>query len=191
MAELARLPGIGPKTAQRLAFHMLKLPKERRSALAHAIEDLEAGVTKCSVCFNLSEKPMCSVCDDPSRNKKLICVVESPSDVIAIERTGTYSGVYHVLHGVISPLEGVGPDDINIGKLIDRVLSFEDSESVEVIVATNSDMEGEATASYISQILTPKGIKVTRPAHGIPVGSDLEYADEVTLARAIAARHVI
>lgn len=183
--ELSRLPGIGGKTAQRLAFHIIDMPKDRVMDLTRAILKARDGIQYCSVCFNLTDSDPCAVCSSHSRDQSLICVVKDSRDVIAMEKMQDYKGVYHVLHGSISPMEGIGPDDIRIKELIQRV---GDDKVKEVIMATNPDVEGEATAVYISRLLKPMGIKVTRIAHGIPVGGDLEYADEVTLSKALEGR---
>ena len=183
--EFEKLPGIGHKTAQRLAFHVLNLPQEKSEGLANAIKDAKLKTRYCSVCHNLTEADPCSICSNTNRNKSIICVVEDPRDVVAMERIREFKGVYHVLHGVISPMEGIGPEDIKIRELLKRI---RDNEILEVILATNPDVEGEATAMYISKLLKPVGIKTTRIAHGIPVGGDLEYADEVTLAKALEGR---
>ena len=183
--ELSRLPGVGPKTAQRLAFHLLRSDRQRVESLAQAMVDLKARIGYCGRCFNIAEGPLCAICISPRRETSVICVVESPLDLLAVERTGEYSGTYHLLHGVISPLDGVGPADIHVPELIERVRR---EGVLEVIVATNADIEGEATAVYIQRALAPLDVRVSRPAHGLPVGGDLEYADELTLARAIAGR---
>ena len=183
--ELSRLPGIGGKTAQRLAFHIIDMPKDRVMDLTRAILKARDGIQYCSVCFNLTDSDPCAVCSSHSRDQSLICVVKDSRDVIAMEKMQDYKGVYHVLHGSISPMEGIGPDDIRIKELIQRV---GDDKVKEVIMATNPEVEGEATAVYISRLLKPMGIKVTRIAHGIPVGGDLEYADEVTLSKALEGR---
>ena len=185
MGELSRLPGVGPKTAQRLAFHVLRADSHRAAALAQALLEVKARIGYCSRCFNIAEGPLCAVCDSGRRDEAQICVVESALDVLAIERTAEYRGLYHVLHGVISPIDGVGPDDIHVPELVDRARG---GEVQEVIIATNADIEGEATAVYLHRVLEPLGIRVTRPAHGLPVGGDLEYADELTLARAMTGR---
>ena len=182
--QFERLPSIGRKTAQRLALYVLNRPKEEAEAFAKAILDAHEQIHRCSVCCNLTDTEVCSVCANESRDHSTICVVEDARDVIAIERTREYSGVYHVLHGVISPMDGIGPDQIHIKELISRM----SGEVSEVIMATNPTVEGEATAMYISRLLKPMGIKCTRLAYGIPVGGDLEYADDVTLTRAIDGR---
>ena len=183
--ELSRLPGIGPKTAQRLAFHLLRVDRVRAEALAAAIEDVKARIGYCERCYNIAEGPLCAICSSQRRDRSVLCVVESPFDVLAIERTSEYSGLYFVLHGVISPIDGVGPEQIHVPQLLERV---REEGIAEVIVATDADIEGEATALYLQRALSPLGAKVTRPAHGLPVGGDLEYADELTLARAMAGR---
>lgn len=186
--QFARLPGIGGKTAQRLAFHVLGLPLADAQAFADAILEAKKTVRTCPVCQNLTDQEICPICDDESRDHGLICVVAEPKDVIAMERSREFQGVYHVLHGVISPLNHVTQDDIRIRELLQRVASGEVSE---VIMATNPDTEGEATAMYISRLLRPMEVKVTRLAYGVPVGSQLEYADEVTLSRALEGRQEI
>jgi recombination protein RecR len=183
--ELSRLPGIGPKTAQRLAFHLLRVDRQRADSLAQAIEDVKARIGYCSRCYNIAEGSLCWICSSPRRDASLLCVVESAFDVLAVERTSEYSGLYFVLHGVISPIDGIGPEQIHVQQLLDRVRS---EGIAEVIVATDADIEGEATAVYLQRALSPLGARVTRPAHGLPVGGDLEYADELTLARAMAGR---
>ena len=186
--QFARLPGIGGKTAQRLAFYMLSLPQEEAEAFANAILDAKRTVRLCPVCQNLTDQDLCDICADPQRDQSKICVVAEPKDVLAMERAREYTGVYHVLHGVISPLNHVGPDDIRIRELLTRV---GEGNVEEIIMATNPDTEGEATAMYISRLLRPMGVRVTRLAYGIPVGSQLEYADEVTLLRALEGRREI
>ena len=183
--ELSRLPGIGPKTAQRLAFHLLRVDRVRADALAQAIDDVKARIGYCERCYNIAEGRFCTICESPRRDGSVLCVVESAFDVLAIERTSEFNGLYFVLHGVISPIDGVGPDDLHVPGLLERVRA----EGVEeVIIATDADIEGEATAVYLQRALAPLGARVTRPAHGLPVGGDLEYADELTLARAMAGR---
>ena len=186
--QFARLPGIGGKTAQRLAFHVLSLPKEDAENFAQAILDARENVHTCKICQNLTDREVCPICDDLQRDQSLICVVAEPRDVIAMERSREFQGVYHVLHGVISPLNHVGPDHLRIRELLDRVAS---GTVREVIMATNPDTEGEATAMYLSRLLRPLEVKVTRLAYGIPVGSQLEYADEITLLRALEGRREI
>ena len=183
--QFARLPGIGSKTAQRLAFQVLSMPQEQAQEFADAILDAKRSIHTCPVCQNLTDEEMCRICADETRDQSTICVVAEPRDVIAMERSREYTGVYHVLHGVISPLNHVGPDDIRIRELLARL---QDGSVQEVIMATNPDTEGEATAMYLSRLLRPIGVKVTRLAYGIPVGSQLEYADEVTLLRALEGR---
>ena len=183
--KFASLPGIGRKSAQRLAFHVLALPDAEAKAFADAITEAKANVRCCSVCQNLTEGEICSICASDRRDKSTICVVSEPRDVLSIERGREYNGTYHVLHGVLSPMSHVGPDDIRIKELVSRL----STENVtEVILATNPDIEGEATATYIARLLKPLGVRVTRIAHGVPVGSDLEYADEVTLSKALEGR---
>ena len=183
--QFARLPGIGGKSAQRLAFHVLGLPVEEAQEFAEAILDAKRSVTCCPVCQNFTAGGLCPICSSPKRDGSTICVVADPRDVVAIERSREYNGHYHVLHGVISPMNHVGPDDLSIKSLLERVAK---GEIKEIIMATNPTVEGEATAMYISRLIKPMGIKVTRLAYGIPVGGDLEYADEVTLSRAIEGR---
>ncbi len=183
--EFEKLPGIGHKTAQRLAFHVLNLSAEKAAGLANAIRDAKQKTRYCSICSNLTENDPCAICSGTGRDATVFCVVEDPRDVVAMERTREFKGLYHVLHGVISPMEGIGPDDIKIKELLSRL---KDGNIREVILATNPDVEGEATAMYISKLLKPLGIKATRIAYGIPVGGDLEYADEVTLAKALEGR---
>ena len=183
--ELSRLPGIGGKTAQRLAFHILSMDEKSAMELANAISDAKKSMTYCSVCGNLTDTDPCAICSDDSRDKSTICVVESPKDVVAMDKIREYRGYYHVLHGAISPMDGIGPDDINLRSLIVRL---QDEAVKELIIATNPNIEGEATAMYIARLIKPSGIKVTRIAHGIPVGGDLEYADEVTLLKAVEGR---
>ncbi len=186
--QFARLPGIGGKTAQRLAFHVLSLPEKEAQAFADAILDAKRTVHTCPVCQNLTDQDICPICDDPMRDHGLLCVVAEPKDVIAMERSREFNGLYHVLHGVISPLNHVTQDDIRIRELLQRVAT---GEVREVIMATNPDTEGEATAMYISRLLRPMEVKVTRLAYGISVGSQLEYTDEVTLSRALEGRQEI
>lgn len=186
--EFEKLPGIGHKTAQRLAFHVLNLPIEKVEIFANAIRDAKLKIKYCSVCNNLTDVDPCSICGGANREPSYICVVQEPRDVIALERTREFKGLYHVLHGAISPMEGIGPEDIKIKELLVRI---RDGNIKEVVVATNPNIEGEATAMYISKLLKPLGVKTTRIAHGIPVGGDLEYADEVTLAKALEGRREI
>lgn len=183
--QFERLPGIGYKSAQRLAYYVLGLSEDEVKQLSDSILEAHDKIHTCKVCCNLTDQDLCSICRNESRDHSTICVVENPRDVVAMERTRDYSGSYHVLHGVISPLNGVGPDQLRIKELLDRVHS---GEVREVIMATNPTVEGEATAMYVSRLLKPLGVKVTRLAYGIPVGGDLEYADEVTLSRALEGR---
>ena len=187
--ELSKLPGIGGKTAQRLAFHILALEESEATALANSIVNAKRSLHYCSVCGNLTDTDPCEICSDESRDRTKVCVVETPQDVIAMERIREFKGLYHVLHGAISPGEGIGPNDINLKSLITRLQQHDEID--EIIVATNPNIEGEATAMYIARLLKPSGIKVTRIAHGIPVGGDLEYADEVTLLKAMEGRREI
>ena len=186
--QLERLPGIGKKTAQRLAYSILEQPPERAKKFAEALINAREKIHFCKCCQALTDLELCQICDDPARDKSVICVVEEPRDVMAFERTREYHGVYHVLHGVISPLDGIGPEQLRIKELMARLAS---GEVNEIIMATNPTVEGEATASYISRMVKPMGVKVTRLAYGIPVGGDLEYADEFTLARALEGRNEI
>ncbi len=183
--ELGRLPGIGPKSAQRIAFYLLKLPAEDAARLSRAIEEAKAKVTFCTRCFNVSEGSECGICSDPRRDTTVICVVEEPRDIVAVEKTGEFKGRYHVLQGAISPIEGIGPEQLRVKELLTRL---EPEGVTEVILATNPNIEGEATAMYLARLLKPLGFRVTRIASGLPVGGDLEYADEVTLGRALEGR---
>ena len=183
--ELGRLPGIGPKSAQRIAFHLLKVPPEDALRLAAAITDAKERVTFCEVCFNFAEGPRCEICGDERRDAHLVCVVEEPRDIVAVERTGEFRGRYHVLGGAINPMEGVGPDQLRVRELLDRL---EPEGVTEAILCTNPNLEGEATAMYLARLLRPLGVTVTRIASGLPVGGDLEYADELTLGRALEGR---
>jgi len=183
--ELGRLPGIGPKSAQRIAFHLLKVETADAERLARAIHEVKAKVHFCKICWNVAEGELCRICRDSRRDSSVTCVVEEPKDLVAIEKTQEFRGRYHVLGGAISPIEGVGPDDLRIRELLHRI----EPEGIrEVILATNPNIEGEATAMYLARLLSPLGVRVTRPASGLPVGGDLEYADEVTLGRAFAGR---
>jgi recombination protein RecR len=183
--ELGRLPGVGPKSAQRLAFHLMKLPVEDTSRLTSAIDEMKVRIRFCDRCFNIAEAELCPVCADDRRDASILCVVEEPRDIVAVERTGEFGGRYHVLGGAISPIEGVGPDQLRIRELLARL----DQEGVtEVILATNPNIEGEATAMYLARLLGPLGLEVTKIASGLPVGGDLEYADELTLGRALEGR---
>ena len=187
-AQLAKLPGIGPKTAMRLAYHIISQPTEQVHELASAIWQGKKNIRFCSVCGNYTQSERCTICDDVKRSVAQICVVKEPRDVAALERMQCYRGVYHVLMGTLSPMHGVGPNDIHIKELLKRI---QQTEVEEVILATNPDVEGEATASYLAQIIKPLNVKVTRIAHGIPVGGELEYADEVTLSKALQGRREI
>ena len=183
--EFHKLPGIGPKMAQRLTYYMVRMPEEEAKSLAEAILAVKDRIVLCSRCYNITESDPCELCTDPTREQDRICVVEEALDVVALERTGTYKGLYHVLHGVISPMNGIGPDDIRIQPLLGRLKS---GEVEEVIIATNPNLEGEATSMYLQRLIGPLGVRVTRPARGLPMGGDLEYADEVTLGRAMEGR---
>ncbi len=185
ISELSKLPGIGGKTAQRLAFHILSQEDKDALALADAIMQAKKNMRYCSICGNLTDIDPCSICNDSTRDHSVICVVESPRDVSAMERIKEFHGLYHVLHGSISPMDGIGPDDINLKQLIIRL---QNTDVNEVILATNPNIEGEATAMYTARLIKPSGIKVTRIAHGVPVGGDLEYADEITLSKAMECR---
>lgn len=185
VSELAKLPGIGAKTAARLAFHLLRVSASEADALAEAIRELKQKIGFCSRCFNVTEGDPCVICQDPARDATRICVVEQPQDMLAIERSHAFRGRYHVLHGALSPLDGVGPDDLKVAELMNRL----EPEGVEeVLLATNFSVEGEATAHYLARLLKERDIRVTRPAHGIPLGSDLEYVDEATVQRAVEGR---
>lgn len=183
--EFAKLPGIGAKTAQRLAFHILNSPPEAAQSLAKALVEVRQSIKRCSCCCNLTDEELCPICRDTTRNSKLLCIVEEPRDVIAMEKARGYRGYYHVLHGAISPMDGIGPENLTLKELLKRLQS---DEIEEVILAANSDVEGETTALYLARLIKPLGIKVTRIAHGIPVGSDLEYADAMTLNKALEGR---
>ncbi|MDQ3952561.1 MAG: recombination mediator RecR [Actinomycetota bacterium] len=191
--QLARLPGIGPKSAQRVAFHLLKITEQEARLLADAIVTVKEKVRLCSVCFNVADREVCEYCRDTRRDHSVICVVQEPPDIVAIERTREFRGVYHVLQGAISPIEGIGPEDLRVAELLERLRA--DAGGVrpvtEVIVATNPNTEGSATAMYVGGLITPLGVTVTRLASGLPVGGDLEYADEVTLGRALEGRRPI
>lgn len=182
-----KLPGIGPKSAQRLAYHILRIPEEQAAAIANAIMDVKHRIVLCSVCMNITESDPCSYCQDPRRERSVICVVEQALDTLAIERTG-FRGQYHVLHGVLNPMDGIGPDEIRVRELVERLKS---GDVQEIIMATNPSLEGEATAMYIQRLVGPAGVKVTRLARGLPSGADLEYTDDVTLARALEGRQAI
>jgi recombination protein RecR len=183
--ELSKLPGIGPKSAQRLTYHLLQAPADKSEALAKAILGLKQSLSLCSVCFNITDVVPCAICRDAGRDHSKVCIIEEPADILPLERTKKYTGLYHVLHGVISPSDGVGPDELKIKELLAR---FNDGTVTEVILATNPNTEGEATAMYLQSIISPLGIRVTRLARGLPYGADLEYADDVTLTRALEGR---
>ena len=184
-AQLSHLPGVGAKTAQRLAYHIIEMPEEEVKKLAGAMTEAKERIHYCEICGNYTEGKLCAVCADPNRSSDVLCVVRDPKDMMAMEKTREFSGRYHILHGIISPMDGVGPDDIRIRELVDRIPK---EQVKEVILATNPDIEGEATASYISRLLKPMGVKVTRIAHGIPIGGNLEYVDEITLSKALEGR---
>ncbi len=183
-----KLPGIGNKTAQRLAFYLLDMPQKEAEELAYAIINAKRSIRYCDICCNITDKEKCSICSDAKRDESIICVVEDPRDVVAMEKTREYKGLYHVLHGAISPMDDIGPDEIRIKELLDRIRI---GNIKEIILATNPNIEGEATAMYISKLIKPLGVKTTRIAHGVPVGGDLEYADEVTLMKALEGRREI
>ena len=186
--ELGRLPGVGPKSASRLAYYLLRASREQALALAEAILEVKERIILCSRCFNITESDPCSICQDVTRDQRMICVVEEPLDALALERTGEFSGLYHILHGAISPVDGIGPDKLRIRELIERVGN---ERPEEVILAMNPNIEGDATAMYIARQLVPAGVSISRPASGLPVGGDLEYADEITLGRALAGRRTL
>jgi recombination protein RecR len=186
--ELTRLPGIGRKTAARLAFHILRIPKKEAQELARGIIDVKERIQLCSVCFDLTDRDPCRICSDSRRNEEIICVVEEPNDLMAIEGAGDFHGKYHVLHGTLSPLEGIGPEDIKVKELLQRL---ETGKVKEVIMATNPNVEGGATALYLTELIKPFGVKVTRIAYGIPMGGDIEYTDGDTLAKALEGRREI
>ena len=183
--EFHKLPGIGPKTAQRLTYFLVRMPEEEARSLADAILAVKDRIVLCTQCYNITESDPCAICSDPGRDQTRICVVEEALDVLALERTRTYKGLYHVLHGVISPMNGIGPDDLKIQPLMSRI---KNGAIQEVILATNPNLEGEATSLYIHRLISPLGVRATRPARGLPVGGDLEYADDATLSRAIEGR---
>ena len=185
--EFSKLPGVGPKTAQRLTFYLIRMPEDRARDLAEAIIAVKERVEMCSRCFNITESDPCGICVDPQRDRQSVCVVEEALDVLALERTHTYRGLYHVLHGAISPMNGVGPDDLKIQPLLARLKS---EPIQEIILATNPNVEGDATAMYIHRMVSSPGVSITRPARGLPIGGDLEYADQSTLGRAIEGRQV-
>jgi recombination protein RecR len=186
--ELGRLPGIGPKSAQRIAFYLLKADPQDAKRLARSIEEAKERIRWCRICFNIAEGELCGFCRDDRRNTHVVCVVEEPRDIVAIERTGEFPGRYHVLQGAISPIEGIGPEQLRVKELLARI---PDEEITELILATNPNIEGEATAMYLARLLKPMGLRVTRIASGLPVGGDLEYADEVTLGRALEGRREV
>jgi recombination protein RecR len=186
--EFNKLPGIGPKSAARLAYHLLRMPEDEARSLAEAIIAIKERIVLCSICQNITDSDPCAICRSEQRDRSKVCVVEEPLDILALERTGQYQGLYHVLHGVISPMEGIGPDDLKIRELLERLKS---GKVEEVILATNPNLEGEATAMYLQRLLSPLGIRITSLARGLPVGGDLEYADEVTLSRALEGRREV
>ena len=186
--QLGRMPGVGPKSAQRIAFHLLKLPRDDALRLAGAIVEVKDKVTFCPRCFNIAEGAECNICSDARRDTTVICVVEEPKDIVSVEKTGEFRGRYHVLQGAISPIDGIGPDQLKVKELLGRL---DDEAVTELILCTNPNLEGEATAMYLSRLIKPLGVKVTRIASGLPVGGDLEYADELTLGRALEGRREI
>lgn len=186
--ELGRLPGVGPKSAQRIAFHLLKLPREDALRLARSITEAKDRVAFCARCFNIAEGDECTICADPRRDTTVVCVVEEPRDIVAVEKTGEFKGRYHVLQGAMSPIEGIGPDQLRVKELLERL---DDEKIEELILCTNPNIEGEATAMYLSRLINPIGVRVTRIASGLPVGGDLEYADELTLGRALEGRREV
>ena len=186
--ELGKLPGVGPKSAQRIAFHLIKLPEQDALSLANAIQEAKQKVRFCETCFNMSDEVICEICSDTQRDSSLVCVVEEPRDIVALERTREYKGLYHVLQGAINPIDGIGPEQLKIRELLERLKG---NTVVEVILCTNPNIEGEATAMYLAKLIEPLGIQVSRIASGLPVGGDLEYADELTLGRALEGRRNI
>ena len=188
IANIAKLPGIGAKTGERLALHILKAPRVEAEKLAQSILEVKENIRFCTRCFGLSDKPVCDFCTDPARNTGALCVVEQPADMVAIEKSGAFKGRYHILQGVLSPMDGVGPDRIRIGELFNRI---EADRVVEIILATSTSLEGEATASYMTDLLKDKGVKITRIASGVPIGGDLKYVDQVTLKRAMDGRYAV
>jgi recombination protein RecR len=186
--EFSKLPGVGPKSAQRLTYYLLRASQEDAQALAQAILEVKEKIILCSICQNITDSDPCAICNNDQRDRGIICVVEEPLDILALERTGSYRGMYHVLHGVISPMDGIGPDDLKVRELLARLKS---DEVREVIMATNPNLEGEATSMYLTRLITPLSLKVTRLARGLPMGADLEYADNVTLARALEGRQEV
>ena len=183
--EFSKLPGIGPKSAQRLAYHVLRAPEDDARALARALADVKERIVFCGTCFNITERDPCALCESDNRDRTLVCVVEQPLDVLVVERTGGFRGLYHVLHGALNPIDGVGPEQLRIGELVGRV---ESGSVSEVIMATNPSLEGEATSMYVQRLLQPLGVRVTRLARGLPSGADLEYMDDLTLSRALEGR---
>ena len=186
--ELGKLPGVGPKSAQRIAFHLIKLPEQDALSLANAIQEAKQKVRFCETCFNMSDEAICEICSDTQRDSSLVCVVEEPRDIVALERTREYKGLYHVLQGAINPIDGIGPEQLKIRELLERLKG---NTLQEVILCTNPNIEGEATAMYLAKLIEPLGIQVSRIASGLPVGGDLEYADELTLGRALEGRRKI
>ena len=186
--ELGKLPGVGPKSAQRIAFHLIKLPEQDALSLANAIQEAKQKVRFCETCFNMSDEVICEICSDTQRDSSLVCVVEEPRDIVALERTREYKGLYHVLQGAINPIDGIGPEQLKIRELLERLKG---NTLQEVILCTNPNIEGEATAMYLAKLIEPLGIQVSRIASGLPVGGDLEYADELTLGRALEGRRKI
>tara|TARA_B100000614_G_scaffold23892_1_gene18736 strand:- start:672 stop:1283 length:612 start_codon:yes stop_codon:yes gene_type:complete len=186
--ELGKLPGVGPKSAQRIAFHLIKLPEQDALSLANAIQEAKQKVRFCETCFNMSDEVICEICSDTQRDSSLVCVVEEPRDIVALERTREYKGLYHVLQGAINPIDGIGPEQLKIRELLERL---RENTLQEVILCTNPNIEGEATAMYLAKLIEPLGIQVSRIASGLPVGGDLEYADELTLGRALEGRRKI
>ena len=186
--ELGKLPGVGPKSAQRIAFHLIKLPEQDALSLANAIQEAKQKVRFCETCFNMSDEAICEICSDTQRDTSLVCVVEEPRDIVALERTREYKGLYHVLQGAINPIDGIGPEQLKIRELLERLKG---NTLQEVILCTNPNIEGEATAMYLAKLIEPLGIQVSRIASGLPVGGDLEYADELTLGRALEGRRKI
>ncbi len=186
--ELGKLPGVGPKSAQRIAFHLIKIPEQDALSLAVAIQQAKQKVRFCEICFNMSDEAICEICSDSQRDSSLVCVVEEPRDIVALERTREYKGLYHVLQGAINPIDGIGPEQLKIRELLERLKG---NTVVEVILCTNPNIEGEATAMYLAKLIEPLGIQVSRIASGLPVGGDLEYADELTLGRALEGRRNI
>ncbi len=186
--ELGKLPGVGPKSAQRIAFHLIKLPEQDAFSLANAIQEAKQKVRFCETCFNMSDEVICEICSDTQRDSSLVCVVEEPRDIVALERTREYKGLYHVLQGAINPIDGIGPEQLKIRELLERL---RENTLQEVILCTNPNIEGEATAMYLAKLIEPLGIQVSRIASGLPVGGDLEYADELTLGRALEGRRKI